>query len=403
MKRPVLDRFQGAFVGAAIADLMALNIIPASSGLGGEWGFPDDSQEIPDGALTSGSPGRVMIDVALSFLPSDLQSFGESTWQVSENIVAESESWLFPPLAGAIAHIPLSLFRHEETTDLQRGYRQLARLEGASVSSVFSNRFNSPDPAALVITFTLGHILSETFCPTTHLPRILTFLEKRGDEKIGNGKREAEKRLELFVMKDVLHQVHQALVQGRGAVELAYTLQAMTDVSLSSDQRSEENLMIRQHGSNLTAEGSATDGAIALGILLFCFLSTPSHYGLAVTRLKQVCSILFLPTEWTTASCVVLGALSGSYVGIWHLPMQNWSRLHRTADGEAARGQALTQSEALEYRWGIQPRALEELGWKLWAIWSGFDRLYVASLIQEGANRLECVTASPNVIRIFGN
>lgn len=225
MKLPLLDRFQGALVGAAIADLMALNIIPASSRIGDSWcspaNFPVSFQNIPDGAAGKHSPGRFMMDVACHLLPPDLippelRGRGGGEFDAAKSSASGGNVQTAQPLAGAIAHIPLRLLFYgdglqEDSDVIPCDHFRLIQPEVASFASAFPTISITQDSdththgAAWATDITLTHILSETFCPKTHIPTLIKLLQSKANPS---------------PMKDVLHLVHQALLEGRGRSNL---------------------------------------------------------------------------------------------------------------------------------------------------------------------------------------
>lgn len=400
---PLLDRFQGALTGAAIADLMALNIIPASLGVEDLWRSPEFSLDqlnaLSDGAWDTVLPGRLMVDVAFHLLPPEFRGCEEEEPTASTQHHTSFNADAAYPLARAIAQIPLSLFLHSDASleanlEIQKNSPTPMNTEWDSAAPAFPDVLDSNSSrlfgdnaawiAAWITNLTLSRILNETFCPKTHVPALITSIRSGATPS------------PLHDALPHLHHLHQALLKGQSAIEFTRAILTIadTDVLLSHDPLPTESQPL---DVDLKIE------AIALSIVLFCFLSTPRDYLLAVTRLKQVFHLLALPSAWAAPSCTLLGAYVGSYLGICHLPMLPQHRVSSFPESQGQTTNALPFQGCLKHRWGVTAYSLEKLGWKLWAIWSGFDRMRITSLSQNEMAELACSIAAPDIIRRFGN
>ncbi|NJR52654.1 MAG: ADP-ribosylglycohydrolase family protein [Leptolyngbyaceae cyanobacterium CSU_1_3] len=219
----------------------------------------------------------------------------------------------------AIALLPTLLFFHEDRLKLWKQLRQAVdRLQNSSIDLL----------GVYAIGSTIVEILHERFDPLTLIPQLLSTL------------------------KPLDHQHQAPLIEQLQQVQTLLEQQAGLEAALRLIPRRSEQ---------------------TVAIALYCFLSTPEDFGLALMRAAR-------SGRQVAVVCTIVGALSGAHNGLNGITIAG--RL--AADSwQLTTGEARSQSELLNQ------------ADRLLALWSG---VYNPTL----GDRSTYAVAAPQVIRKFG-
>ncbi len=387
MNSPLLSQFQGAFLGAAIADLMSVDLLPvpgmpkrvaegASEGVDQPLAASTTETALGDRSFY---PGQMMVTIT-SNLISDERDTGDSQHQATPAPLGWSTSDGIVPLSRAIALVPMVLYLHDDNMNANI-YSQRLIAFATSQGQVL---FPPLSEAELGIGLTLALIFNGQFHPATHIPTLLSLMQDRMED---GGTEQPLYR--------VLGHVHEAVVNGHGASSLNQALSKEGGATIVS-HAALTGTMGMSHPQQRYGNADIDVEAIALGLILYCFLSTPKDYSLAMIRLRRLLQRWSFPPSFHPIACILMGILLGSYRGVWQLPAQYYHPLRAFGNGGYA-------ADALNHRWNANEQGLLSLGFLLWALWSGVDKMRVESLRRGDSDGLEFVTAPIHMIRMFGH
>ncbi|MEM7773160.1 MAG: hypothetical protein AAF327_21970 [Cyanobacteria bacterium P01_A01_bin.37] len=367
MHPSLLSQFQGTLIGAAIADMMSVS--PEIVGSDNRMSLVDNDMtnaalESPD--ETNGF-GHLILEIISKIIPSDVLPEAIHNFPQRTN-AAPGVSTARLPLAEAIALIPLALYGH---SDVMTEASFTFRLQQLGLDSRFPVRLPLPSMHQVVV-WTFMMMMNHRFHAETHLETLIKCL---GDD------------LKYHSIIDLLRFVQDALQHRRGARWLLESLKSIGQTNLSQPTT-------LRHDDSVEP---ITEEAIAIGIVLYCLLSTPNQYNTAVLHLIQLLQKSTLSSDFISPACLLLGAFLGCNVGSHSLPSLGDSYQHHNNK------HLFLHQQDLQRRWVCNHESLSCLGFLLWATWSGIDRQYLAKFCSQSCDGLEFTTAAPGVIRRFGN
>ena len=215
---------------------------------------------------------------------------------------------LIPTVSDAIlASLPVSLMYYEDEFKLQEKLQQWGNVWQNYLEINLSN---------LVVGYTIAQALTGRLDPLTLIGKIIDYIGEK--EPLVGQLRQVEK-----------------LIDQRASLDAAIN-------DLSKNVKSLEKQQIFNEGQQ-RAQSSAF--FIPVCLALYCFLSTPEDFGLAV-----LCSAR---TAWSTQTCIIVGILSGAYNSIAGVPVE-WRQ-----------------------KMGLEPLGMNDeveiinLAKNLWAVWCG--------------------------------
>ena len=209
--------------------------------------------------------------------PIELEKLVRRVNDKQSNFQYINDDVLIPTASNAIiASLPVSLMYHEDELKLQQKLRQWGNVWQNCLEVNLSN---------LVIGYTIAQALTERLDPRTIIPKIINYI----------GEKES--------IVDQLRQVEKLINQGAN-------LDAAINI-FSKNVSFFDNGQISNEGQQ-RAQSSAF--FIPVCLALYCFLSTPEDFGLAV-----LCSAR---TAWSTQVCAIVSTLSGAYNSIAGVPVE---------------------------------------------------------------------------------
>ncbi len=228
-----------------------------------------------------------------------------------------------------ITSLPVSLIYHEDEFKLQQKLQQWANVWQNYLEINLSN---------LVVGYIIAQVLTERLDPLTLIPKIIDYIGKK-EPLVGQ-----------------LRQVEKLINQGAN-------LDAAIN-HLSKNVKSLEKQQIFCEGQQRSLSSAFF---IPISLALYCFISTPENFGLAVLRSAR--------TGLATHICTIVGTLSGAYNSSAGVPVE-WR-----------------QKMGVELLGLKDEMEIMKLAKSLWAVWSG---VYDPNNVTQ--NIVPAVAAS-NVIR----
>ena len=215
---------------------------------------------------------------------------------------------LIPKISNTIiASLPVSLIYHEDEFKLKEKLQQWGNVWENNLEINLGN---------LVVGYIIAQALTNRLDPLTLIPKIIDYIGER----------------ELLV--EQLRQVEKLIYQGAN-LDAAIT-------HLSKNFKFLEKQQILDEGQQKSCSSTFF---IPISLALYCFLSTPEDFGLAVLRSAR--------TGWSTQICTIVGILSGVYNSSSGVPVE-WRKKMGV--------------ELL----GMKDEAdIMNLAKKLWAVWCG--------------------------------
>lgn len=216
---------------------------------------------------------------------------------------------IFNPTASnaIISSLPVSLLYHEDELKLQQKLYQWGKVWKNYLEVNLSN---------LVIGYIIAQILTERLDLLDIIPRIIDYIGKK-EPLVGQ-----------------LRQVDKLINEG-----------ANLDAAInyfSKDVKYIEKQQILYQGQEKSLYSTFF---IPISLALYCFLSTPEDFSLAVLRSAR--------TGWATQTCTIVGTLSGAYNSISGVPVE-WR-----------------QKMGVEFL-GIKDEIeIMKLAKNIWAVWCG--------------------------------
>ena len=279
MRRTLLSRFQGGFLGAALGEILAT-----------QWA--DCSSNIRTDAKAEVNSGETELNIADSLVP----NWGRLAI-AQMRYMTSSPSAFFDPPAGpaklstssaglAIALLPLAFFYHEDINLFHRQVQQ--RLEQWQVPSEVGR-------GAIVMGHAISLILREQFQPLTLIPQLLASPP-------------LPEMLNLALI-DSLAQVQEWLVETSIASQFSAHRLSWADLPFSASVSPRPVFL----------------ETIPIALALYAFLSTPEDFRLSLLRVAQFSG---QPSGAYRLTCSLTAALSGAHNGRGSLP-QDWRRLLR--------------------------------------------------------------------------
>ncbi|WP_416673389.1 hypothetical protein [Egbenema bharatensis] len=348
MQYSLRDRFRGAFLGAAIGEMIGTDhsirpnaaLSSAQSSIPGRreklWEFPPSDRIDPIAKKDWGSQngwGKLLIQQTED-LVQPLSEAKDGDPCNSSHLEDRAES---VPLDAkgqpitvsvqgslAITTIPIALFHHDHLRHLPH------RIEQTITEPSMTRRQHSANLAtgAIVIGYTLALALQEKLHPHDLIPRLLTDLDLHDRD---------------FLLTQQLQQVQSCLEQGYGLA----MIKSLMPVS----------------------QNPAIDPA-PIAMALYGFLSTPNFFQLSLRRSIRL-------TSHPQIVCCLVGALSGVYNSVAGLPIGWRTRLNGVGTQPIV-GNLPSESKLIEQ------------ADRLFAAWSG---------VYQPSQSPEMVTALPDLIR----
>jgi hypothetical protein len=293
------------------------------------------------------------------------------------------------PLVSSISMIPFVLYTYRETFEPEVLTRCIHSLEGSAPSSI---RFplSSVDRA---VAYTLTAVLNQTFSAKTFMSDLIDYMEENDS-----------------VLVRVLRSVDDACCNRRGAFWLLNALEIIHTDVLGSSASERDNARAGQstmagHSQTDYSSTSSTKEAIAMGLVFYVLCSTPTQYNTAMRRLKHLVQQSVLGDRFRAPTCSVLGAIIGSYIGGQaFLPLiqpQGPSEYGGSEYGGSEYGGYPARAPTSPM--SSHNASLSVMGKALWALWSGVDRCRLKSLLRDIPEWSGLTTATPGIIRRFGN
>lgn len=206
-----------------------------------------------------------------------------------------------------ITSLPVSLIYHEDELKLQQKLQQWANVWQNYLEINLSN---------LVVGYIIAQVLTERLDPLTLIPKIIDYIGKK-EPLVGQ-----------------LRQVEKLINQGAN-------LDAAIN-HLSKNVKSLEKQQIFCEGQQRSLSSAFF---IPISLALYCFLSTPEDFGLALLRSAR--------TGWSTQTCTIVGTLSGAYNSSAGVPVE-WR-----------------QTMGVELLGMKDEMEIMKLAKSLWAVWCG--------------------------------
>lgn len=211
------------------------------------------------------------------------------------------------PSNAVIASLPVALLYHDDEFKLRQELQQWGKVWQNHLEINLSN---------LAVGYIIAQALTERLDPQTLIPKIINYL---GEEE---------------PLVDQLRQVEKLIAEGTN-LDTAITNLSKNAKYLEKDLRFGESKH-RPLSSNFL---------IPVSLALYCFLSTPEEFGLAVLRAAR--------TGWAAQTCTIVATISGVYNSISGIPVE-WR-----------------QKMAVELL-GINDQIeILSLAKSIWAVWSG--------------------------------
>ncbi|MCL2933735.1 MAG: ADP-ribosylglycohydrolase family protein [Trichodesmium sp. MAG_R03] len=215
---------------------------------------------------------------------------------------------LIPTISNAIiASLPVSLIYHEDEFKLKEKLQQWGNVWENNLEINLGN---------LVVGYIVAQALTDRLDPLTLIPKIIDYIGER----------------ELLV--EQLRQVEKLIDQGAN-------LDAAIN-HLSKNFKFLEKQQILDEGQQRSCSSTFF---ISISLALYCFLSTPEDFGLAVLRSAR--------TGSSTQICTIVGILSGVYNSSAGVPVK-WRKKMRV--------ELLGMKDEVE---------ILKLAKRLWALWCG--------------------------------
>jgi len=237
---------------------------------------------------------------------------------------------LIPTVSNTIiASLPVSLIYHEDELKLQEKLQQWGNVWQNCLEINLSN---------LVIGYIISQALTDRLDPLSLIPKIIDYIGEK-EPLVGQ-----------------LRQVEKLIHQGAN-LDAAIT-------NLSKNFKFIEKQQIFDEGQQ---RSQCSAFFIPISLALYCFLSTPEDFGLAVLRSAR--------TGWATQTCTIVGTLSGVYNSSAGVPVE-WRQKMGV--------ELLGMKDEVE---------IIKLATRLWAVWCGiYD-------INDFTQNLVPAVAASNVIR----
>ncbi len=215
---------------------------------------------------------------------------------------------LSPTASNAIiTSLPVSLIYHEDEFKLQQKLQEWGKVWQNYLEINLSN---------LVVGYVIAQALTDRLDPLTLIPKIINYIEEK-EPLVGQ-----------------LRQVEKLINQGAN-LDAAIT-------HLSKNVKSLEKQQIFCEGQQRSLSSTFF---IPISLALYCFLSTPEDFGLAVLRSAR--------TGWATQTCTIVGTLSGAYNSSAGVPVE-WRQKMGV--------ELLGMNDEVE---------IMKLAKSLWAVWCG--------------------------------
>lgn len=367
--RSTLRQFQGTLAGAAIAS----RVVALESPYRAANRFSRDDSDCSmhsigiepiDEIINVNELEAISFYTLLTLIPGELWEESISI-EFRETVTQRAVNARSQPLTSAIALIPLVLYTH-----------QSASPESELTTYIHSLKNQAELPITLPFSFSeqsvmhlLRTILSQQFSATAYMPSLIHHLS---NHHLGNG--------------EILGAVHEAICDRRGGRWLIDSLESIASDQVPSSQS--KSLPVKEIHSSV-------EEAIVVGLILYCFCSSPTQYRTAIFRLKQLIQQSTLSNRLIAPACSMLGAFIGGEIGV----QDGWlKRFHPYESINKLPHHIQTMSPSTESNIEL----LLLLGMYLWALWSGVDRGRLKQLSFRAVDP-ELITAVPGVIRKFGN
>ncbi|MEB3341620.1 ADP-ribosylglycohydrolase family protein [Okeania sp.] len=216
---------------------------------------------------------------------------------------------IFNPTASnaIISSLPVSLLYHDNKLKLQQKLEEWGKVWKNYLEVNLSN---------LVVGYIITQILTERLEPLNIIPKIIDYIGEK-EPLVGQ-----------------LRQVDKLINEG-----------ANLDAAInhfSEDVKYIEKQQILWQGQQKSLSSTFFT---PISLALYCFLSTPEDFSLAVLRSAR--------TGWTTQTCTIVGTLSGAYNSIFGVPVE-WRQKMGV--------ELLSMKDEIE---------IMKLAKNLWAVWCG--------------------------------
>ncbi|MEM1172136.1 MAG: ADP-ribosylglycohydrolase family protein [Cyanobacteria bacterium P01_H01_bin.35] len=206
-----------------------------------------------------------------------------------------------------ITSLPVSLMYHEDKFKLQQKLQQLGKVWENDLEVNLGN---------LVVGYIISQILIEKLDPLTIIGKIIDYIGEK-EPLVGQ-----------------LRQVEKLINQG-----------ANLDAAINHLSKNVKSLEKKQIFCEGQQRSLSSAFFIPISLALYCFLSTPEDFGLAVLRSAR--------TGWASQTCTIVGTLSGAYNSSAGVPVE-WR-----------------QKTGLELLGMKDEMEIMNLAKSLWAVWSG--------------------------------
>lgn len=204
--------------------------------------------------------------------------------------------------------MPVALLYHDDELKLRQGLEQWGKVWQNHLEINLSN---------LAVGYIITQALTDRLEPHTLIPKIINYL--------GEGE---------TLLVDQLRQVEKLITQGTN-LDTAVS-------KLSKNARYLEKQLKFAEGQQQPLSSSYL---ISVPLALYCFLSTPEEFRLAVLRAAR--------TGWATQTCPIVATLSGAYNSISGIPVEWRQRMGV---------ELLGMNNEME---------ILSLAKSIWAVWSG--------------------------------
>ncbi|MGD1715871.1 ADP-ribosylglycohydrolase family protein [Dapis sp. BLCC M172] len=206
-----------------------------------------------------------------------------------------------------ITSLPVSLIYHEDEFKLQQKLQQWGKVWENDLEVNLGN---------LVVGYIISQILIEKLDPLTIIGKIIDYIGEK-EPLVGQ-----------------LRQVEKLINQG-----------ANLDAAINHLSKNLKSLEKQQLFCEGQQKSLSSAFFIPISLALYCFLSTPENFGLAVLRSAR--------SGWATQTCTIVGTLSGAYNSSAGVPVE-WR-----------------QKMGVELLGMKDEMEIMNLAKSLWAVWSG--------------------------------
>ncbi|MGD1807547.1 ADP-ribosylglycohydrolase family protein [Dapis sp. BLCC M126] len=206
-----------------------------------------------------------------------------------------------------ITSLPVSLIYHEDEFKLQQKLQQWGKVWENYLEVNLGN---------LAVGYIIAQTLTDRLDPLTIIPKIIDYIGEK-EPLVGQ-----------------LRQVEKLINQG-----------ANLDAAINHLSKNVKSLEKQQRFSEGQQRSLSSAFFIPISLALYCFLSTPENFGLAVLRSAR--------TGWATQTCTIVGILSGAYNSSVGVPVE-WR-----------------QKMGVELLGMKDQMEIMKLAKSLWAVWCG--------------------------------